>query len=108
MVSRIVSGDEVVVLSGDDKGRVGKVVRVLYCGGDVKKVVVSGVNICRKSQRSTQTKDGGIVESECPIDASKVAVLDPELRVQTKVGVRKGVDGKMVRFAKLSGKELGR
>jgi large subunit ribosomal protein L24 len=96
--------DEVVVISGRDKGKSGKIVRVIP---DENRVVVQGVNMVKRHTRPTQGKTGGIVEKEAPIHVSNVSHMDPKDRTPTKVGY-KTVDGRKVRFARKSGEQIDR
>lgn len=99
----IKKGDNVMVLAGKDKGKTGKVARVLV---DKQRAVVEGVNIIKKAQKpSAQNPQGGIVEVEAPIHISNLNVVDPKTGKPTRVG-RKLVDGKLVRYAKKSGEEI--
>ena len=66
--------DEVVVITGRDKGKSGKIIRVIP---DEMRVVVQGVNMVKRHTRPTQGKAGGIVEKEAPIHVSNVALMDP-------------------------------
>lgn len=100
---KIKTGDNVIVLSGKDKGKTGKVLRA-----DVKnaKVVVEGVNVATKHQAPRkQGEEGGIVKIETPIYASKVQVVCPKCGKATRVGV-KIENGKNVRVCKKCGAEL--
>ena len=100
---KIRSNDTVVVLSGKDKGKTGKVLRV-----DVKgqKVVVEGVNVATKHQAPRrQGQEGGIIKVETPIDASKVQVVCPKCGKATRVGHKIGAEGK-IRCCKKCGGEL--
>jgi len=100
-MARIKKGDRVVVISGDDKGKQGKIVRVIPERG---MVVVEGVNLVKKHLAATPQRAGGILEVEAPLYASKVMPLDPETGKRTRV--RQQVkDGKKVRLAK-SGAEI--
>lgn len=101
MSAKVRSGDDVIVLIGRDKQKVGKVIKVVTCSGK-KKVIVSGVNVCKRHTKQKAGKDGGILSKELAIDVSNVAILDPKYRTPTRVGF-KFVDGKKVRFAKISG-----
>ncbi len=91
-------GDTVVVLSGKDKGKKGKVLRVLP---NEDKVVVQNVHMMKKHQRPTATvREGGIIEREEPIYASKVQVICPSCGNPTRIGHRAVEGGKIVRVCK--------
>uniref|UniRef100_UPI0039A50091 50S ribosomal protein L24 n=1 Tax=Ornithobacterium rhinotracheale TaxID=28251 RepID=UPI0039A50091 len=100
---KIKKGDQVVVLSGSDKGRKGEVLQVRPKDN---KAIVQGVNVIKKHTKpSAQNPQGGILETEAPIQISNLAIVDPETGKPTRVGFR--VEGdKKVRFAKKSGKTL--
>ena len=101
---KIKKDDLVVVLSGKDKGKQGKVLRALP---SKNKVVVEGVAIVKKAMRPTQNnQQGGIVSKEAPIDVSNVALVDPKDGKPTRVGYRVSEDGTKVRYAKRSGEEI--
>lgn len=104
MSSKIKSGDDVIVLIGKDKQKIGKVIKVIICNAK-KKVVVSGVNVYKRHTKQKAGNSGGILDKELAIDISNVAMLDPKYRTPTKVGF-KFVDGKKVRFAKVSGEVI--
>lgn len=91
--------DEVIVIAGRDKGRVGEVVQVMPDG----RLLVSGVNTVRKHRRGNpQTNEqGGIISREAPIQASNVAIYNREAGKADRVGIRLE-DGKRVRFFKSS------
>ena len=98
MLARIRKGDKVVVISGEDKGKTGTVTRVLAEEG---KVVVSGVNLVKRHTRpSPRAPQGGIIEREAPIFASKVMPVDPKTGKGTRVRVQKDDKGNKVRVAK--------
>jgi large subunit ribosomal protein L24 len=99
---KIKRDDTVVVLSGKDKGKRGKVLKVLPTEN---KLVVDGVNVVTKHKKPTQLDAGGIRRFEKAIDVSNVAILDPKLDVPTRVGY-KVIDGKKVRYAKKSGEVI--
>ena len=99
---KIKRDDTVVVLSGKDKGKRGKVLKVLP---SENKLVVDGVNVVTKHKKPTQLDAGGIRRFEKAIDVSNVAILDPKLDVPTRVGY-KVIDGKKVRYAKKSGEVI--
>jgi len=96
---KIVKGDTVRVISGKDKGKIGKVVKVLR---DKMKLIVSGVNIALKHRKATQSNEAGIVKQELPIHISNVSHIDPKSGDVTKVGYRVDDKGQKVRFAKKS------
>ena len=103
MAARIRKGDEVIVISGRDKGKKGNVLKVLT---DQDRVLVSGVHMVKRHQRQTQTEQGGIVEKEASIHVSNVALLDPDGGDATRVGFRSLEDGRKVRYAKRSGEVI--
>ena len=96
--------DDVVVISGRDKGKSGKIIRVIP---DEMRVVVQGVNMVKRHTRPAQGRQGGIVEKEASIHVSNVAHMDPKDRTPTKVGY-KTVDGAKLRFARKSGETIDR
>lgn len=106
MPARIRTDDEVIVISGKDRGKTGKVLRV-----DPKKerVYIEGLNIVKRHQRPTQTASGqqagGVIEREGPIHVSNVALIDPKDGKPTRVGIEIA-DGKRLRIAKRSGARL--
>ncbi|MDQ2896113.1 MAG: 50S ribosomal protein L24 [Actinomycetota bacterium] len=106
MPARIRTDDEVIVISGKDRGKTGKVLRT-----DPKKerVYVEGLNIVKRHQRPTQTASGqqagGVIEREGPIHVSNVALIDPKDGKPTRVGIEIA-DGKRLRIAKRSGSRL--
>jgi large subunit ribosomal protein L24 len=103
-MNKIRKGDQVVVLSGRDKGRKGAVLQVLADG----RVVVESVNRVKKHQKPNPqaNKQGGIVEKEMPLAAAKVAIWNPSAKKGDRVGIRTLADGKRVRFFKSNGEML--
>jgi large subunit ribosomal protein L24 len=104
---RIKKDDQVIVISGKDAGKKGRVVRT---DPQRRRVYVEGLNIIKRHERPRSVQDtqrggqvGGIVEKEGPIDASNVMLLDPKGNKPTRVGVRRDEGGKRVRYAKRSG-----
>lgn len=93
---RLRKGDVVVVISGDDKGKQGKIVRVLP---ERDAVVVEGVNRVKRHVKSQPEKPGGIIEIDAPLAASKVMPLDPQTGKPTRVKYQT-VDGKKARVSK--------
>ena len=104
---RIKKGDKVMVISGDDKGVQGEVIRVIPKDN---RIVVSGVNIVKKHQRPRQggrsQVQGGIIEFEAPIHISNVMLVDPKSNEPTRVNIRRDDNGKRIRVAKKSGTDL--
>ena len=100
---KIKKGDNVVVISGRDKGKTGKVLRVFPAEG---RLVVQGVHVARRHTRPRMGDPGGIVEKELTIHVSNVAHIDPKSQQPTRVGYRFLEDGRKVRFAKRSGEIL--
>ena len=99
----IIKDDKVVVLSGKDKGKEGKVLSADPKGG---KVIVEGVNVASKHMKPRkQGEEGGIIKMETPIYACKVMVVCPKCGKPTRVA-HKLVDGKKVRVCKKCGADL--
>ena len=97
-------GDEVIVLAGDDKGRKGKVLKVLVTK---QRALVEGVNMVSKSMKpSAKNPQGGIVKQEAPIHVSNLSLIDPKSGKATRIGMKKTDDGKKVRLAKKSGEVI--
>jgi len=91
----------VVVVAGKERGKRGKVLRVLPAEG---RVLVERLNMMKKHQRPTQRlRQGGIIEREAPLHLSNVMLVDPRTDTPTRVGVRLLTDGKKTRIAKKSG-----
>ncbi|MFO0670181.1 MAG: 50S ribosomal protein L24 [Polyangiaceae bacterium] len=98
MLARIRKGDKVIVISGDDKGKTGTVTRVMAEEG---KVVVSGINLVKRHTRpNAKVQQGGIIEREAPIFASKVMPIDPKTGKGTRVRTAKDEKGQKTRVAK--------
>ena len=103
---KIRTDDEVIVISGKDKGRRGKVIRT-----EPKKdrVYVEGVNMVKRHQRPMPGRPNaavGVIEKEGPVHVSNVAVVDPKDKKPTRVGIRRGENGERMRVTKRSGSEL--
>lgn len=104
MSARLKKGDKVVVISGDDKGKTGEIMRVLAESG---MVVVQGIALRKRHTRPTpRNPQGGIVEREQPIFASKVMPIDPKSEKGTRVHFKTDSKGVKRRIAK-SGEEIG-
>jgi large subunit ribosomal protein L24 len=103
--TRLKRDDVVVVVAGKDRGRQGKILRVLPARG---RVIVERVNLIKRHTRPNPAKNiaGGISEKEAPIAISNVMLVDPDRNVRTRVGRRPDSEGKLERFAKKSGAAL--
>ena len=102
MSAKLKKGDQVVVLTGRDKGKTGEILKVMPSEG---RAIVSGVNMVTRHQRQTQTTQGGRISKEAAIAISNIAMQDPKDGSATRVGFRMD-DGKKVRFAKKSGETI--
>ena len=103
-MARIKKGDEVVVLSGRDKGKRGTVLRRV----DGEHLVVEGVNRVKKHQRPNPMKGvtGGIVDKDLPIHISNVALFNPATKKADRIGVKTLEDGRKVRVFKDNGEQV--
>lgn len=100
----IKKGDTVYVNAGNDKGKTGRVLRVLV---SKNRAVVEGLNMVSKSAKpSAKHPQGGIIKMEAPIHVSNLNLLDPKSGKPTRVGHRKNEEGKTVRYSKKSGEEI--
>jgi large subunit ribosomal protein L24 len=100
------SDDEVVVISGKDKGKTGKVIRVEPAR---ERVYVEGLNMVKRHQRPVAGRPNlqvGVIEKEGPIHVSNVAIVDPKDHKPTRVGSKINEQGKRVRVTRRSGAEL--
>jgi len=99
----IKKGDIVYVLTGSSKGKTG---RVLEISKSKDRAIVEGLNMVSKHTKpNAKSPQGGIEKKEAPIHISNLSIVDPDSGKPTRVG-RKDVDGKRVRYAKKSGKEI--
>ena len=103
-MSKIKKGDQVVVLSGREKGRQGQVLKVFADG----RVLVENVNKVKKHQKPNPQAGvaGGIVEKEAPLATSKVAIWNAAAKRADRIGYKTLADGKKVRFFKSNGEQL--
>jgi len=102
--SRIRKGDTVIVISGRERGKTGKVMSVDLRAG---KVVVEKLNIIKRHTKPNQkAKQGGILEREAPLQISNVMFFCPVTQKPTRVGIRTQADGRRVRFSKKSNEIL--
>ncbi|MCB9988360.1 MAG: 50S ribosomal protein L24 [Rhodospirillales bacterium] len=100
---KIKKGDQVVVITGKDKGAKGEVLRVIP---SESRVVVQGINMVTKHKKPTQMSAGGIEKIEKALHVSNVALADPKSGDATRVGYKVLKNGKKVRFAKKSGETI--
>ena len=100
----IKKGDTVYVNAGDDKGKIGRVLKVLI---EKNRAVVEGVNVVTKATKpNAKNPQGGLVKMEAPIHASNLQLVDPKSGKATRVGYKVNEDGKKVRISKKSGEEI--
>ncbi len=98
--------DVVMVMTGDDKGKRGRVLRIFP---DKGKILVEGVNRVYKHMKPSQrNRQGGRLSKEMPVDVSNVMLIDPQTNQPTRVGVRYLADGSKERYAKRSGAAMGK
>jgi large subunit ribosomal protein L24 len=98
--------DEVIVISGKDKGKTGKILRV---DRSRDRVYVEGINIVKRHQRPNPGRPNaavGVIEREGPVHVSNVALLDPKDRKPTRLGTRRTEEGARMRVTKRSGTEI--
>jgi large subunit ribosomal protein L24 len=103
---KIRTDDEVIVISGKDKGKTGRVLRV---DRGAQRVYVEGLNMIKRHQRPTPGRPNqqvGVIEREGPIHVSNVAIVDPKDHKPTRVGVRRDENGRRMRVTRRSGSEL--
>ena len=103
MSSKIKKGDNVMVMTGKDKGKTGEVLSVLPAK---ERLLVRGVNIVKRHTKPSQTAPGGIIARENAIHISNVALVAPTSNKATKIGFRILEDGRKVRFSKSSSEIL--
>lgn len=101
---KIKKGDQVIVLTGRDKGTTGEVLKVFP---EDSRVIVKGVNTVTKHKKPTQFSAGGIEKMEKSIHVSNVAIADPKTNKPTRIGYKLLKDGKKVRVARKSGETIG-
>lgn len=99
---KLKTGDKVVVTTGANKGKEGKIIRVLD-----NKVIVEGVNIVKKHLKPKNNNGTGeIIETEAPIHASNVMLIDPKTKKATKIKYEFDKNGKKIRVAKKSNEKI--
>lgn len=100
---KIKKGDNVIVLTGKNKGQTGEVIEILRSDN---RAVVRGVNVVKKHQKPTAGNPGGIVEKELSLHISNIALLDPKTNKATRVGYKRNEDGSKSRIARKSGETI--
>lgn len=96
--------DTVFVNAGEDKGKTGRVLKVLV---RKDRAIVEGINMVSKHTKpSAKNPQGGIVKQEAPIHISNLNIVDPKTGAPTRIGRRKNEEGKSVRYSKKSGEEI--
>jgi large subunit ribosomal protein L24 len=105
MKLHITKGDTVQVISGDEAGKRGTVLRVFPKTG---RVVVDGINLAKRHRKATQTTEAGIVTFPAPMHHSKVMLVDPKTDTPTRIRRRKDADGTIERIAVKSGDTIPR
>ena len=100
---KLKKGDEVIILTGKDKGKTGKILKVKPLNN---KAIVSGVNKVKKHQKPDKNQAGGIVEKEMPIHISNLSYYDSALKKGVKIGFKFTDKNKKIRFNKQNQKEV--
>lgn len=99
---KLKTGDKVVVVSGSNKGKEGKIIKVLD-----SKVIVEGVNLVKKHLKPKNNNGNGeIIETEAPIHVSNVMLVDPKTKKPTKVKIERDNKGKKIRISKRSNEKI--
>lgn len=103
-MQKIKKDDQVIVITGKDKGKTGAVTRILDDG----RVFVSGVNMIKRHTKGNpqMNQPGGIIEREAPIQASNIAIYNSATNKADKVGIKMLDDGEKVRIFKSTGEQL--
>jgi len=102
-MQKLKKGDNVIVLTGKDKGRKGEIMQMMPKEG---KAIVQGVNMIKRHQRQSANQEAGIVNREAAIQVSNLALVDPKDGSATRVGFKIMDDGRKVRVAKRSGEVI--
>ena len=100
---KLKKGDEVIILSGKDKGKNGKITKVKP---SINKAIISGINKVKKHQKPDNNQAGGIIEKEMPIHISNLAFYDASLKKGVRVGFKFDQKNKKIRINKNSGKTI--
>jgi len=100
---KIKKGDEVIVLTGKDKGKKGQIIEMIPAKS---RAVVQGINMVKRHTKQTQAEEGGIKSKEASIHVSNLALVDPKSGAATKIGYKFEKDGTKVRIARASGEAI--
>ena len=100
---RIKKGDNVVIISGKDKGKKGEIIKMIRADN---RAIVQGINMVKRHTRQTQTEEGGIISKEAAIHVSNLALIDPKSGKATKAGFKIEKDGTKVRISRASGEVI--
>tara|TARA_B100000029_G_scaffold353051_2_gene345655 strand:+ start:584 stop:904 length:321 start_codon:yes stop_codon:yes gene_type:complete len=100
---KLKKGDEVIVLAGKDKGKTGKITKIIP---STNKAIVSGINKVKKHQKPDNNQAGGIIEKEMPIHISNLAYYDPKLKKGIRLGILIDNKNKKLRINKSTGKPI--
>ena len=100
---KLKTGDEVIVLTGKDKGKTGKILQILTKD---RKEVVANLNKSKKNQKPDNNQPGGIIEKEMPIHISNLAFYDNSLKKGVRIGLKFTEKNKKIRFNKQNQKEI--
>ena len=99
---KLKKGDEVIVLTGKDKGKTGKIIKMIP---KLSKAIVSDINKVKKHQKPDNNQPGGIIDKEMPIHISNLSFYDPEIKKGIRIGYKLDKN-KKIRINKSSGKEI--
>ncbi len=100
---KVRKGDQVLILSGKDKGKKGEILKMIP---NDQRAIIQGVNMVKRHTSPSQAGAGGIVEKEAPMHISNVALIDPKEEKATRVGYKYLEDGRKVRYSKKSGEVI--
>ncbi len=100
---KLKTGDKVLVIAGKDKGKEGRIIKILK---NENRVIVENINMIKKHQKSDGQNPGSIIEFEAPIHASNVMLIDPKTKKPAKIGWTFDKNNKKVRISKLSNEIL--
>ena len=100
---KLKKGDEVIVLAGKDKGKIGKIIKVKPLNN---KAIVAGINKVKKHKKPDNNQSGGIVEKEMPIHISNLSYYDSAMKKGVKIGFKFNDKNKKIRFNKQNQKEI--